>query len=128
MENKTESNSQISEIDVDSISLEHLQEIPWLLDGFRPCRGCDTFFVLNDYCANCARMLAAYETQRLRLQPADQINMGVVPFDAVDPVEPVPGWAVGVILLSAVCVGMFVLTGMWYAGRGLIGICLGKGW
>lgn len=126
MENKTESNSEISEIDVDSISLEHLQEIPWLLDGFRPCRGCDTVFVLKDYCASCARMLVAYETQRrLQLQAAGRVDMGVVPFaELEEEVERAPRFAVALILFGALCYGMFLMTGLWYMGRGLIGICL----
>jgi len=114
------------EIDVDLLTTDELVLNPHLLDGFKPCEACDRLFVLCErrYCSNCARMLKEYEG-RQRPQPVAQTDMGVVPFEPdYDPGTPASRFAVWLVFFAAVCSVMFLLTGMWYTGRVLIGICL----
>jgi len=125
-----ESSFAAGEIDVEQLRTEDLEINPHLLDGFVPCSGCDTVFVLPEqrHCSSCTRMFAQHEGQRQSLQRAEQINTGIVPHVATepdyDPGSPASCIAVGLVFFGALCSAMFLLTGLWYTGRTLIGICL----
>ena len=115
------------EIDAAELSLIDLAE---LHQGFVECPGCHERYVLIEhrYCAGCQRLHRELEDKRVHLEVPGRINVGVAPFEALEPQALPSPIAVASILGGVFAVGMFALTGMWYVGRGLIGYCLEKGW
>lgn len=126
-----QSNSQIwvdghlVEIDLDAVTTEELAVTPHLLDGFHPCAACEDVLVLAEkqYCRFCQMM---HDELEPRSPQQERIDMGVADMEAVeyDSGRPASRCAVRLVLLGALCSAMFLLTGLWYVGRGLVGICL----
>lgn len=129
-----QSNSQIwvdghlVEIDLDTVTTEELVVTPHLLDGFHPCAACEDVLVLAEkkYCRFCQMMHDELEPRSPQQERIDMgvVDMGAVPYEALEMEPPPSPVAIGIILLGALCSAMFLLTGLWYVGRGLVGICL----
>lgn len=93
-------------------------------DGMVICRGCLNRYVLIGYCADCQRldkMLEERHASRLSYLAqveGDRVDMGIEPFDVMDPevfpsLQALVGIFVG-LLLVLVCVFM----GAWHLGFG----------
>lgn len=124
---KTEqSNSQIwvdghlVEVDLDTVAAEQLTVTPHLLDGFHPCAACEVLVLVEKkYCRFCQLLHDEFE-RRSPQQP--RVDMGVVPYDPDwDPQPPSRRACFMFAGLILIFIG-FAATGMWYAGRSLVGL------
>lgn len=114
------------EVDLDTVATEELTVTPHLLDGFHPCAACEVLVLAEKkYCRFCQLLHDELEVRYPRPQQPGRTDMGVVPYTPdYDPGKPASRIAVGLVCFGALCSLMFLLTGIWYTGRALIGICL----
>jgi hypothetical protein len=115
---------QVEEIAVSQLSLRELIEGSHRLDGMKACLGCEDVFVLAGYCASCARINEELERRRCSIRRVNQVDMGVVPFDALEPQAVPPPHAIGLIVAGGLALSILVLTGAWVCLRELTSLVL----